>query len=43
MFFQVLAILKREGSEEQTVHTTYQAVFSLPAAEDPDKHPLITP
>lgn len=43
MFFQVLAILKRERSEEQTAHATQQAVFSLPVAEGSDKRPSITP
>lgn len=43
MFFQVLAILKRERSEEQAAHMTQQTVFSLPAAEGSDKRPLITP
>lgn len=42
-FFQVLAILKRDRSEEQRARTTQQAVFSLPAAEGSDERPLITP
>lgn len=43
MFFQVLAILKSERSEEQAARMTQQAVFSLPAAEGSDKHPFISP